>query len=342
MAIVDRIKFNGGPEDIAWKYPDEGITWGAQLIVNESQDAIFFKGGQVHDQFAAGTYTLKSNNIPLLEKFVNLPFGGDTPFAAEVWFISKQIFQGIGWGTKTPIQIEDPKFGILTNLRAFGVYGIRVADVRTFVQQVIGTQGKTTTESIQNLMLSTIVSDIEEVLSQVVHDQNIDIIRINTQRSKIEDAFRPMLAKKFEKFGIAIEQFEIESLNIPQDDPGYQTLVKAKADRAAKVEAAMGDKAQMDILGNAYTQKRMLDIGEASAHNEGTAGGMMQAGMGMGMGQMMGNMMGQMGQGAGGQQGAPAADDPAAKIQKLKGMLDQGLITQEEFDSKKAKILETM
>lgn len=329
MAIVDRIKFNGGPDDIAWKYPDEGITWGGQLIVNESQEAVFFKGGECHDLFGAGTYTLKSNNIPILEKFVNMAFGGDTPFAAEVWFISKQIFQGIGWGTKTPIQVEDPKFGIITNLRAFGVYGIRVADTRTFVRQVIGTQGKTTTESIQNLMLSTIVSDIEEMLSQVVHEQNIDIIRINTQRSKIEEAFKPLLAKKFEKFGITIEQFEIESLNIPQDDPGYKALVQAK-----------GDKAQMDILGDKYAQKRMLDIGEASAKNEGAGGGMMQAGMGMGMGQQMGNMMGQMN--VSGQPAQPAADDPAAKIGKLKGMLDQGLITQEEFNTKKAKILESM
>ena len=333
MAIVDRLKFNGGADDIAWKFPDEGVTWGAQLIVAESQEALFFKGGQCHDLFGPGTYTLKSNNIPLLEKFVNMAFGGDTPFAAEVWFISKRIFQGIGWGTKTPIQIEDPKFGILTNLRAFGVYGIRIADTRVFVKEVIGTQGKTTTESIQALMLSTIVSDIEEMLSQVVHEQNIDIIRINTQRSKIEEAFKPLLQKKFERFGLAVEQFEIESLNIPQDDPGYQAIVKAK-----------GDKAQMNILGDAYAQKRMLDIGEAAAKNEGSGGGMMQAGMGMGMGQMMGNMMGQMGQGTGGQpqQAAPAADDPAAKIQKLKGMLDQGLITQDEFNAKKAKILDSL
>ena len=337
MAIVDRLKFNGGPDDIAWKYPDEGITWGAQLIVNDSQEAVFFKGGEVHDLFGAGTYTLKSNNIPLLEKFVNIPFGGDSPFAAEVWFVSKKVHQGIGWGTKTPIQVEDPKFGILTNLRAFGVYGIRVADTRLFIKSVVGTLGKSTTDDIQNLLLSTIVSDIEEMLSQVVHEQNIDIIRINTQRSKIEEAFKPILSKKMEKFGLTLEQFEIESLNIPQDDPGYQTLVKAKAERAAKVESAMGDKAQMDILGGAYTQKRMLDIGEASAKNEGAGGGMMQAGMGMSMGQMMGNMMGQMGS-----QAAPAADDPTAKIQKLKGMLDQGLITQDEFNAKKAKILESM
>jgi len=328
MALIDVIKFNGGAEDIAWKYPDQGITWGGQLIVNDTQEAVFFKGGTALDLFTGGTYTLKSNNIPLLEKFVNMAFGGDTPFAAEVWFVSKQIKQNIGWGTKTPIQVED-KSGIITQMRAFGVFGIRVSDTRTFLQQVVGTQGKTTTESIQEMMLSSIVSDIEEMISSVIHDQGIDIIRINTQRSKIEEAFKPILKNKFEKFGISIEQFEIESLNIPQDDPGFKALVQAKA-----------DKAQMNILGDQYAQKRMLDIGEASAKNEGAGGGMMQAGMGMGMGQMMGNMMGQMN--VSGKPAEPAADDPTAKIQKLKGMLDGGLITQEEFNAKKAKILESM
>jgi membrane protease subunit (stomatin/prohibitin family) len=99
----------------------------------------------------------------------------------------------------------------------------------------------------------------------------------------------------------------------------------------------------MDILGDKYAQKRMLDIGEAGAKNEGAGGGMMQAGMGLGMGQMMAGMMSQMAPGMiGQQQAAPAAEDPMVKIQKLKTMLDQGLITQEEFNAKKAKILETM
>lgn len=340
MALIDRIKFDGGESDIVWKYPKDDIVWGGQLIVNDTQEAIFVKGGEVADIFGPGTHTLKSQNIPLLEKLVNLPFGGDTPFSAEVWYVSKKPFLGLGWGTKTPIQVEDPKFGILTNLRAFGIYGIRVGDLRLFMKDIVATQKKQTTDDIDVMLKSIITSDIEEMLSQVVHDQNIDVIRINTQRSKIEEAFKPILTKKLEKYGLLLEQFEIESLNIPQDDPGYQALVKAKADRAAKVEQAMGDKAQMDILGNAYAQKRMLDIGEASAKNEG-GGNIMGAGMGMGMGMNMGQMMGGMMGGMGGQPQANA-NDPQAKLAQLKTMLDQGLINQDEFNAKKAKILESM
>lgn len=350
MALIDRIKFDGGADDIVWKYPKDSIVWGGQLIVNESQEAIFFKGGQALDLFGPGTHTLKSNNIPLLEKLVNLPFGGDTPFAAEIWYVAKKQFLNMKWGTKTPIQVEDPKFGILTNMRAFGIFGFKVVDTNFFVTEIVGTQKVITTQGIHDLMRSTLISDIEELISQVIHDQNIDIIRINTQRSKIEDQFKPMLNEKFSKWGIEVVQFEVESLNIPQDDPGYQKLVEAKANRAAKVQEAMGDRDVIDTLGADYQRKRMLDIGEAAAKNEGgNAGGMMGAGMGMGMGmnmgQMMGGMMGQPGGMMGQNQGnAPqaGADDPMAKLQKLKGMLDGDLITQEEFDKKKAEILASM
>ncbi len=338
MALIDRIKYDAGPDEIVWKYPKDDIVWGGQLIVNESQECIFVKGGQTADIFGPGTHTLKSGNIPLLEKLINLPFGGDTPFTAEIWYVNKTPFIGLQWGTKTPIQVEDPKFGILTNLRGHGVYGFRVVDTRHFIKEIVGTKKATNTEQIDLLFKNIIASDIEELLSQIIHDQNIDIIRINTQRTNIEEAFKPKLAEKFQKYGLELEQFEIVSLNIPQDDPGYKTLVEARAKRAAAVEQAMGDKAQIDILGAAYQQKRMLDIGEAAAKNEGQGGGMMGAGMGMGMGMNMGQMMGGMMNQAG-QQAAAATDDPAAKLAKLKTMLDQGLITQQEFDAKKQEIL---
>lgn len=355
MALIDRIKYDGSPDEIVWKYPQEDIVWGGQLIVNESQEAVFFKNGQALDTFGPGRHTLKSNNIPLLEKLVNLPFGGDTPFAAEIWYINKKPFYEMKWGTTSPIQIEDPKLGILTQLRGFGIYGIRVVDTRHFLTEIVGTQHRTTTQDIEGFLRSTIISDIEEEISTVVHEQNIDIIRINTKRSEIEESFKPKLQAKLDQFGLELVQFEIQSVNIPPDDPGYKTIVQARAARAAKVEEAMGDKATIDILGQNYQQKRMLDIGEAAANNEGGGSGqMMGAGMGMGMGmnmgQMMGGMMGNMQQpgmaaqqqqAAGGAAAAGAAD-PAAKLQKLKGLLDQGLITEAEFAEKKQAILDAI
>lgn len=99
MAIVSVVKYDGNPDVFAWKYPDSELGTWTQLIVNESQQAILFKGGQALDVFEAGRHTLSTNNIPFLEKIINLPFGGQSPFSAEVWFVNKQFNLDVKWGT---------------------------------------------------------------------------------------------------------------------------------------------------------------------------------------------------------------------------------------------------
>src|SRR3954463_14667804 len=105
MALLDRIKFGGPSNVLVWKWPSDAIRLGAQLIVNESQEALFFKGGQALDLFGPGTHTLATGNLPILSKLMNLPFGGKTPFAAEIYYINKSLALGQNWGTKTPIPV---------------------------------------------------------------------------------------------------------------------------------------------------------------------------------------------------------------------------------------------
>ena len=141
MAIIDRIKYDAPSDDaIVWKFPSESIRLGAQLIVNESQDAVFFKGGKALDTFGAGTHTLSSDNIPLLSKLINLPFGGKTPFTAEVWYVNKTVKRDLKWGTKGPVQVIDPMYNYPVSVRAFGRWGMRINDARSFVVQMVGTQ----------------------------------------------------------------------------------------------------------------------------------------------------------------------------------------------------------
>lgn len=112
MAIIDVVKYQASSEDFVFKFPSEDLRFGTQLIVSISQVAFFVKGGQILDQFESGTYTLKSENIPLLNKIINLPFGSESSFKAEVWFINLISKMDVKWGTSTPIQIEDPKYGV--------------------------------------------------------------------------------------------------------------------------------------------------------------------------------------------------------------------------------------
>ena len=138
MAIIDVVKYEQQEGVIVHKFPSCDLRWGTQLVVYPGQVAFFAKGGKICDKFTEGTYTLKTNNIPLLNKIVNIPFGGDSPFQADVWFVSTISRLNLKWGTETPIQLEDPKFGIIVPVRAYGQYGFRVVDTDKFLGLLVG------------------------------------------------------------------------------------------------------------------------------------------------------------------------------------------------------------
>ena len=124
MQFIDRLKWDNPGTNLVWKYPKEDLTTLTQLIVNESQSAILFKDGQAFDIFRAGRHTLSTANIPLLNKLVNLPFDGKTPFAAEVWYVNHAIPLNLKFGTATPLQLEDPVYQIVVPVRAYGQFGL--------------------------------------------------------------------------------------------------------------------------------------------------------------------------------------------------------------------------
>ena len=141
MAILDRIKYDGPQNGSQWlihKCPSEEFVLGSQLIVNQGQEALFFRGGEALDLFGPGTHTLSTGNLPILNKLVNLPFGGKTPFTAEIYYINKTAGLDLKWGTSTPVPIEDPKYGLILNIGARGQYGVSVRDARLFVGRIIG------------------------------------------------------------------------------------------------------------------------------------------------------------------------------------------------------------
>ncbi|TGL56280.1 SPFH domain-containing protein [Leptospira ognonensis] len=332
MSIIDRIKFEGSANEIVWKYPSDAISTAGQLIVDENLEAIFFKEGKALDSFGPGTHTLKTGNIPLLEALINIPFGGKTPFTAEVYYVNKSIF-AMKWGTNTPIPLEDPKYKIVLNIRAFGDYKFRVKDARSFLLNVVKGGNRTTNESIDEFLKPNIVRSIGDFISEVILNNNTSVVEINKYRDESSTAGRVKLSPEFEKYGLELSEFNVSSVNFDQADPNYQ-----------RIQKIITDKFEIDMLGDKYQQKKMFDIGQASAENQGQGGGAMGAGMGMGMGMNMGQMMGNMmnqNQGGGGQAAQPA-NDPATRIAKLKGLLDQGLITAEEFETKKKDILSSI
>ncbi|MCC6274774.1 MAG: SPFH domain-containing protein [Leptospiraceae bacterium] len=336
MALIDVIKFEGDRDLIVWKYPSIDISYATQLVVNESQEVVFFKEGRALDVFGPGTHTLKTGNVPILEKLVNLPFGGKTPFTAEVYYVNKAVVP-MKWGTRAPIPLEDPKYKIMIELRAFGSYNMKIVDSKNFVTTIVGASHKYSNGEIDEFLKPFIEQRLGDFLSEVVLNNNTSIVEINKYRNEAGSAGKTTVQADFSKYGIEIVDFLVQSINFDKDDPNFQ-----------KIQKVLSEKFEIDTLGAAYQQKRMLDIGEAAAKNEsGGAGNTMGAGLGLGVGMNMGNMMaGMMGQqmnqpqGAPGQ--APAANDPMTRIAKLKQLLDGGMISAEEFETKKKEILSSI
>ena len=137
MAIIDVVKCEMPPGILIAKFPSSDLRLGSQLVVHPGQTAIFVKGGAICDEFESGTYTLKTDNIPLLNKLINIPFGGNSPFQAEVWFVNKLSVLDAKWGTATPLQIEDPKYEVIVPVRAYGQYGFKVETPRMMLETLV-------------------------------------------------------------------------------------------------------------------------------------------------------------------------------------------------------------
>lgn len=283
MALVEVIKYDGSPDVYAWKHPNEELGTWTQLIVNESQQAILYKGGKAFDTFGSGRHTLSTLNIPLLNNIVNIPFGGHSPFVAEIWYVNRVSNLDMKWGTTAPIQLQDPKYKIIIPVRAFGQMGIRIEDSRKFLVKLVGTLSQFDQADISRYFRGLLLMNINESISSYLVHKQISILEINAYISEISNHVKEKMMPVFAEFGIEIVNLYMDSVNTPDDDPSVKRL-----------QEALARKAEMDIVGYTYQQERSFDTLEGAAKNEGsTQAGLMGAGLGMGMGFGLGGAFGQ-------------------------------------------------
>lgn len=297
MAIIRVVKYDGTPDMLAWKYPETELGTWTQLIVNETQEALFFKDGQALDLLPAGRHTLSTANIPILSNLVNLPFGGDSPFAAEVWFINKAVNLDVKWGTAKPLQLQDPRYKIMISVRSFGQFGIQVEDARKFLLKLNGTLPQFDTAAIVKHFRGVLMSNIIEYVSGYLVHRQISLLEISAYMGEISRHIEQRLVPAFAEFGIRLTHFYVESINTPEDDPG-----------TARLREALAKRAEMDILGYTYQQERTFDTLEGAARNEGgSSSALMGAGLGLGMGYGVGGAFGSaMGQLSGSMDAGPS------------------------------------
>lgn len=284
MAFIDVVKCEVNDREFVYKFPSDDLRIGTQLVVYPSQTAFFVKGGKICDEFTSGTYTIKTENIPILNKLINLPFGSKSPFKAEVWFVNQITKLDMKWGTPQPIQLEDPKYGIIVPLRAFGQYGIKVSNPRVFIESLIGNMTSFSSNKIYDYFKGKMIAQLSSLISEKMIKEKVSVLEINAHLLSMSDFCQAQLAKYFSQYGIDLVDFSFMSINVPQDDPSFKKL-KDAIDKAAQLKIVGRDIYQMD---------RSFDVLEEAAANEGSMGGVANMGVGLGLGMNMGNQMGAM------------------------------------------------
>ena len=282
MALIDVVKCDIVDGEFCHKFPSDDLRIGTQLVVYPSQTAFFVKGGAICDEFTSGTYTIKTENIPLLNKVVNIPFGGDSPFKADVWFINGISKLDLPWGTPQPIQIEDPRYKIIVPVRAHGQYGLKVKNPRCFLETLIGNMQSFTAAKIDQYYKGRIISALNTIIAKQIIEKQVSVLDINTFLLELSEECEVLLNKQLEKYGVEIIEFSIMSITVPQDDSSVIRLKEAK-DLAARLTITGRD---------VYQMQRSFDVLEKAAGNEGAGGQMAAMGVGLGAGVGIGNTMG--------------------------------------------------
>jgi membrane protease subunit (stomatin/prohibitin family) len=378
--IVQIIKYEGDTDGFIWKHPTEDFNTGSQLLVHESQEALFFLNGQALDLFGPGRHTLETQNIPLIRGILNKPTEDQTPFHCEVYFINKTEQLSIKWGTDSKVQYMEPVYKFPLQIGASGEMSLRVEDSRKLLVKIVGTGRSFTREDLTGMFRLFLQGRIKPYLARIMGEGGVSIFETDARMGELSQALHTQLSPDFGDYGLAMERFFVTTVAKPDGDRAYEKFkeihLRQYADVAeAQIRQKVGlidqqTEAQRMVIeadalaekrkreGFSYQQERSFDVAEKVAQNEG-AGNFSNMGIGLGM---MGGVAAGMGATVAGmtsgalagaaqpftQAANPAPDAPddlasfKQKIEKLKALKDSGLLSDEEFEQERKKLLETL
>ena len=261
MAIIDVIKYEGTNDTFVYKHPCEDFNAGSQLIVHESQEAIFFRDGKAMDRFGAGKYTLDTESLPLMKGFFKKIAGGPSQFHAEIYFVNLSTIMGVKWGTDSKVRMYDPASGLHIELGAFGEFNIRVADSGKVLLKLVGTElslkredilGSSgySTASVSGKFRALVMTKVKSFLPKSIRESNIDILEVDEYLDQISEYIRKQLNEIFDSYGLIIPEFFVTSIATPDDDPNFRRLKAQHAERYLKVQEERIKQAEAEVRRN--------------------------------------------------------------------------------------------
>ena len=311
--IAQVIKYEGDNQTFIWKHPTEDFYSGSQLIVHESQEAVFFMNGQALDSFGAGRYTLETQNMPLVSKFFNRVTGDTTPFHCEVYFINKTEQMAIKWGTDTKMEYVEPTYGFPIQIGACGEMNLRIEDGRKLLIKVIGTENGITQQELAQKFRAFLMTKVKPYIVTLIRENKLNIFQIDEQLQVMSGALHEALKPDFVDYGVSLERFFLTTVMKPESDPIYRRfkelhfrqyadvaeaklrqqvgVIDQQTEAQKMVIEAQGIAQKRSIEGYTYQQERQFDVAEGFANNEGV-GQFTNMGVGLGMVGAVGNIVG--------------------------------------------------
>ncbi len=277
QGLASVIKYEGENDVFVWKHPIEDFNLGSQLIVHESQEALFFRDGQALDLFGAGRYTLATQNLPALETLYKLPTNADEFFHSEVYFINMTTQMGIKWGTDSKVRLFDPASGLHIEIGACGQFNLRVNNSRKLVLKLVGTAGMFTQSEINGeesygvtlvvgKFKALIMNKVKANLARVIKENSINILEIDEHIDVISEKMTALLNETLEEYGLTMPEFYITNIVTPDDDPNYRRLRQQFAEktlrvREEEVRKAEAEAAQSRKIIEAQTEAQLKLVG---------------------------------------------------------------------------------
>jgi len=326
--FIDIIQWTEDEEGtLAYRYPmrDMEIQYGASLTVRDSQLAVFVDEGRVADVFQPGRFKLSTQTIPVLTYLKNWDKLFESPFKSDVYFFNTRLQIDQKWGTPNPITFRDKEFGAV-RLRAFGIYTYRIVDPKAFYLNVSGTRERYMVDDLSGQLRNTIVGSMTDLFAE----SGIPFLDLAANQDELAARLRAKLAGNFEALGLELAGFVVENVSLPED-----------------LQKVLDQRIGMNMVGDMarYTQFQVASsIPTAAANEGGVAGAGAGLGAGLAMGQAMARSLGQTAPNAGGAAGvaADSAQDVVQLLEKLHDLKTKGVLTEEEFNVKKADLLKKL